>query len=129
MSRGNSASQVREAGRDRELLGWITPKGEGLQDLDLLSGTGGATGWLRAKEYRGIAASPIDIESYGIEANVRFRVRLLRVSTAGIAVKEDDFGDATAHLPGHVLSFPAGVRLTPIGEAPCEVHSSMNPRI
>ena len=104
---------------DRELLGWITPRGEDFIAIDLLGRESEATDWLGAE-------APLDTlvlryleEAYTYE---------LEASVRGITITEDNFGDIAATMPTYELPFPAGERLVPLEEAPGEVFSARNPR-
>ena len=104
---------------DGELVGWIVAEGDDFATVDLLGRRRGeATDWLSAEERLdelGIGYLA-DIYAYWVTPEEWVRVRLLEVSTDGISVKEDDFGDATADLPRYRLPFPADERLVPLAE-------------
>ena len=70
---------------------------------------------------RSLAESMRDLFCRAATPEEWVRVRLLEVSTDGISVKEDDFGDATADLPRYRLPFPADDRLVSLAEAG-EIH-------
>lgn len=116
---------------DGELLGWITPAGEDFIPIDLLGRSAASTDWIRAEEYLedlGIGYLA-DIYAYEVNPGEWVQVRLLEVSSRGITIKEDDFGDATANLPRYSLPFPPNGRLLPVTQAPGEVYSTRNPRV
>ncbi len=104
---------------DGELVGWIVAEGDDFATVDLLGRRRGeATDWLSAEERLdelGIGYLA-DIYAYWLTPEEWVRVRLLEVSTDGISVKEDDFGDATADLPRYRLPFPVDERLVPLAE-------------
>ena len=104
---------------DGELVGWIVAEGDDFATVDLLGRRRGeATDWLSAEERLdelGIGYLA-DIYAYWVTPEEWVRVRLLEVSTDGISVKEDDFGDATADLPRYRLPFPVDERLVPLAE-------------
>lgn len=112
---------------DKELLGWITPKGEDFVAIDRLGRPSAVMDWVSAEEYLdGIGIRYLaEIYACEVEPGNWVRVRLLEVSTDGIAVQEDNFGDATADLPKYALPFPPGARLVPLADAPGEVSSSL----
>lgn len=85
---------------DGELVGWIVPEGDDFATYDLLGRRAEPTDWLSAEERLndlglGYLA---DIYAYEVATERWIRVRLVEVSTSGIKIKEDDFGDATANV-------------------------------
>jgi hypothetical protein len=99
---------------DRELLGWIIPSGDDRWvACDRLGRRiSGDVDWLEAEEAlddRGIhwLAEPFSLE---LEDGVRQRVRLTRVSAAGLTAVDDDWGAAAVaglSMRTHELPFPA----------------------
>lgn len=112
---------------DKELLGWITPDGEDFVAIDRLGRRSVAMDWVNAEEYLNELGLRYLAEIYAceVEPDRWVRVRILEVSTDGITVQEDHFGDATADLPKFVMPFPPGNQLVPLADAPGEVESSM----
>lgn len=92
---------------DRELVGWIVPRGDDFVIVDLLGRErGGPVDWLSAEEALeelGIGYLA-DIYVLALENGRDLRVRIAEVSSAGITVKKDDFGDIGA--PQHYFSLP-----------------------
>ena len=99
---------------DGERVGWIIPRGEDFVVVDLLGRErGGPVDWLGAEE--ALDALGIgylaDIYLLAREDGRELRVRLTEVSSAGITVKKDDFGDIGAPQLYFSLPFPAPVSL------------------
>lgn len=115
---------------DRELLGWITPRGEDFIAIDLLGRESEATDWLGAEAHLDNLGLRYLAEAYAyeVEPAVWVRVRLVEASVRGITITEDNFGDIAATMPTYELPFPASERLVPLEEAPGEVFSARNPR-
>lgn len=100
---------------DGELLGWITPVGDDFSAIDLLGRQSAPTEWMDAERHLedlGIGYLA-DIYLCRIGPDDWRRVRILEVSTQGLTVGEDDYGDITANLPKYRLPFPPGDRLLP----------------
>ncbi|WP_018142473.1 hypothetical protein [Alloscardovia criceti] len=98
---------------DGELLGWISPQGEGFVPIDLLGREGEPTDWVSAEKALenlglGYLSEPF---LYEAEAQRWLRVRIVEVNAQHIMVKEEDFGDITHHTPVHEIPFPPGERL------------------
>lgn len=107
---------------DGELVGWIVPEGEGFVTIDLLGRPRSAepVDWVAAEEVLeelGIGYLA-DIYAYRVSAEDWARVRIVEVSTDGVTVKEDDYGDVAADLPRYRLAFPADDGLRPLADAP-----------
>lgn len=109
---------------DRELIGWIVPEGEEFVTFDLLGRRGEPTDWVSAEErldelgigyLAGLYAFRTDDGSW-------VRVKLIEVSSDGIQMKRDDFGDVTADLPTYSLPFPIDDRLIPLGDLIEDTH-------
>ena len=99
---------------DGELVGWIIPRGDDFVVVDLLGRErGGPLDWLSAEE--ALEALGIgylaDIYVLTLESGGELRVRLTEVSSAGITVKKDDFGDIGAPQRYFSLPFPAPASL------------------
>jgi hypothetical protein len=99
---------------DRELVGWIIPRGEDFVIVDLLGRErGGPVDWLGAEE--ALEALGIgylaDIYLLAREDGRELRVRIAEVSSAGITVKKDDLGDIGAPQRSFSLPFPAPASL------------------
>ncbi|MET3509266.1 hypothetical protein [Plantibacter flavus] len=94
---------------DRERLGWMKPVGEGFVVIDLLGRQRTeALGWFHAEEAldeigMGYLADPHELR---LEDGSWLRVRIAEVSTSGIRVKKDDWGDMTATQLYYEVSFP-----------------------
>lgn len=101
---------------DRELVGWVVLDGEDFVTIDLLGRKGLLTDWFHAEEYLntlgiGYLAAPYVFQR---DNGTWVRVRLLEVSTDGITMKRDDFGDLSADLATYSIHFPPGPRLVPL---------------
>lgn len=107
---------------DGELVGWIVPEGEGFVTIDLLGRSRSAepVDWVAAEEVLeelGIGYLA-DIYAYRVVDGDWARVRIVEVSTEGVTVKEDDYGDVAADLPRYRLAFPVDEALRPLADAP-----------
>lgn len=103
---------------DNELLGWIVPEGEGFSTIDLLGRQQKPTDWVSAErrlEGQGIGYLS-EVYAYWISPNKWIRVRLIEVSTGGIMIMEDNYGDATVKMPRYHLPFPVGSNLIPLSQ-------------
>lgn len=130
-----AASHVPEAWiphnrEDGEHVGWIVPEGEGFVTVDLLGRVRIAepVDWMVAEEAMdnlGIGYLA-DIYAFRAAADDWVRVRIVEVSTDGITVKEDDFGDVAADLPRYHVPFPATDDLRRIQDAPGQVRNQFN---
>lgn len=102
---------------DRELVGWIVPRGDDFVVIDLLGRErGGPVDWLRAEEALdelGIGYLA-DIYILKLDSGIDLRVRIAEVSPAGITVKKDDFGAVGAPQLYYSLEFPAPATLRPL---------------
>lgn len=105
----------RRAG-DGEVLGWILPEGDRFTAIDRLGRPRLSTpDWVEAEECLedlglGYLAEPLELV---LEDGNVLAVRLTEVSTSGIRVKEEDWGDITVPLTTHSLPFPAPQSLRP----------------
>ncbi|OII39248.1 hypothetical protein [Plantibacter sp. MMLR14_011] len=94
---------------DRERLGWMKSVGEGFVVIDLLGRQRTeALDWFHAEEAldeigMGYLADPHELR---LEDGSWLRVRIAEVSTSGIRVKKDDWGDMTATQLYYEVSFP-----------------------
>ncbi|RZU65619.1 hypothetical protein EV379_1953 [Microterricola gilva] len=99
---------------DGELVGWIIPRGDDFVVVDLLGRERGVpVDWLSAEdalEELGIGYLA-DIYLLTLESGTELRVRIAEVSSAGITVKKDDFGDIGAPQRCFSLPFPAPTSL------------------
>ena len=105
----------RRAG-DGEVLGWILPEGEHFIALDRLGRPRLTTpDWVEAEECLEDLGLRYLAEPYelALEDGSLLAVRLKEVSTSGIRVKEEDWGDITVPLTIHSLPFPAPQSLRP----------------
>ena len=99
---------------DRERLGWMMPAGEGFIVFDLLGRRiSDELDWLDAEELldslgMGYLADPYELK---LDSGQWLRVRLVEVSTDGIRLKKDDWGDVTAPAVEYSLPFPPDDRL------------------
>lgn len=97
-------------GLDRELLGWLAPRGDGFVVIDLLGRERTPVlDWFEAEETLeglgiGYLADPYELR---LPSGGWLRVRLAEVSPGGIRVKKDDWGDMTAPQVYYDLPFPA----------------------
>lgn len=102
---------------DRELVGWIVPRGEDFVVVDLLGRQrGGPVDWMTAEETLdelGIGYLA-DIYLLTLEDGRDLRVRIAEVSPAGITVKKDDFGAVGVPQLYFSLEFPAPPTLRPL---------------
>ncbi|MCS5722541.1 hypothetical protein N1028_11310 [Herbiconiux sp. CPCC 203407] len=135
MNRGPRDSWIEHRRGDGELVGWMRPEGEGFVAVDLLGrDRSAAVEWLEAEELLDELGIGYLADAYllrqagdgsadgergeagdvaGGEAG-DVRVRIVEVSTAGILVKRDDFGDVTASLQQFSLSWPMPYSLRPM---------------
>jgi hypothetical protein len=102
---------------DRELVGWIIPRGEDFVVVDLLGRErGGPVDWMTAEEALdelGIGYLA-DIYLLTLEDGRELRVRIAEVSPSGITVKKDDFGAVGVPQLYFPLEFPAPPTLRPL---------------
>lgn len=115
---------------DGEHVGWIVPEGEGFITIDLLGRQRIAdpVDWMAAEEAMeeiGIGYLA-DIYAFRASPDDWVRVRIVEVSTDGITVKEDDFGDVAADLPRYRVPFPVTDDLRLIQDAPGQVRNQFN---
>lgn len=95
---------------DGESVGWIKPVGDGFVAIDLLGRPRtDAVDWMHAEETLdalgiGYLANPYELR---LENGDWLRVRIAEVSTSGIRVKKDDYGDMTAPQISYSVPFPA----------------------
>lgn len=102
---------------DRELVGWIVPRGEDFVVIDLLGRERGEpVDWLTAEE--ALEALGIgylaDLYMLTLEDGRDLRVRIAEVSPANITVKKDDFGAVGVPQMYYTLGFPAPATLRPL---------------
>jgi hypothetical protein len=103
-------------GMDGERLGWMAPAGEDYIVIDLLGRPRTEPGdWLTAEEVLddlgiGYLADPYELR---LESGEWLRVRITEVSTEGIRVKKDDWGDMTSGAAQlfYSVAFPPGDEL------------------
>lgn len=115
---------------DRELVGWIVPEGDGFVTVDLLgrAHTSEPTDWMAAEqalEDLGIGYLA-NIYAYRVIDDDWARVRIVELSTDGITVKEDDYGDVVADLPRYRLPFPVSDDLRLLEDAPGPVRGQFS---
>ena len=115
---------------DGELVGWIVPEGEGFVTIDLLGCSRSAepVDWVAAEEVLeelGIGYLA-DIYAFRVSADDWARVRIVEVSTDGVTVKEDDYGDVAADLPRYRMGFPADDGLRLLADAPGPVRGQFS---
>ncbi|MFC4225197.1 hypothetical protein [Lysinibacter cavernae] len=115
---------------DGELVGWILPEGDGFVTFDLLGRqhTAHPVDWLDAEqalEALGIGYLA-NIYAYRVSADDWARVRIVELSTEGVTVKEDDYGDVVADLPRYRLPFPVTDDLRLLEDAPGPVRGQFN---
>lgn len=106
---------------DGERVGWMQPVGDGFVAIGLLGHPRtDAVDWLDAEENLdalgiGYLADPYELR---LESGDWLRVRIAEVSTSGIPVKKDDWGDMTAAQIYYAVPFPAPEDvLRPLGHA------------
>lgn len=101
---------------DGELLGWIVPNDDSLESctvMDLLGRDGGVMDWAAAEQWLenlGLAYLAGAYE-YEISLGSWIPVRLVEVSSNGIRVKTEDFGDIHADSTYYRLDWPVGTKL------------------
>lgn len=95
---------------DRERVGWMKPVADGFVAFDLLGRPRtDVVDWFQAEETLdalgiGYLANPYELR---LENGDWLRVRIAEVSTSGIRVKKDDWGDMTAPQVYFDVPFPA----------------------
>ncbi|WP_396642928.1 hypothetical protein [Microbacterium sp.] len=95
---------------DGERVGWMKPAGDGFVAIDLLGRPRtDSVDWIHAEETLdalgiGYLADPYELR---LESGDWLRVRIAEVSTSGIRVKKDDWGDMTAPQTSYAVPFPA----------------------
>ena len=100
-------------GMDGERLGWMAPAGDDYIVIDLLGrARTEPVDWLTAEEILddlgiGYLADPYELR---LESGEWLRVRITEVSTEGIRVNKDDWGDMTSGAPtlSFTVAFPPG---------------------
>jgi len=103
---------------DGELVGWMRPEGDGFVVIDLLGrAITEPVDWLTAEEALdatgiGYLAEPYELL---LDDGSWMRVRITEVSTSGVRVKREDWGDMTVPLREHTLPFPPAERLRVLG--------------
>lgn len=115
---------------DGELVGWIVPEGEGFVTIDLLGRPRSSepVDWVAAEEVLeelGIGYLA-DIYAFRVSDGDWARVRIVEVSTDGVTVKEDDYGDVAADLPRYRMEFPADDGLRLLADAPGPVRGQFS---
>jgi len=101
---------------DREVLGWMRPEADGFVVIDLLGRElTDVVDWFAAEELLeatgiGYLADPFELLHNGSW----IRVRLTEVSTDGIRVKNEDWGDINADFIEHRVAFPMPAELRPL---------------
>ncbi|MFC5928819.1 hypothetical protein D6T64_08750 [Cryobacterium melibiosiphilum] len=97
-------------GRDRELLGWLRPAGDGFVVVDLLGrDRSEVVDWLTGEEALeslgiGYLADPYELR---LDSGQWLRVRITEVSAHTISVKRDDWGAIDIPQLNFTVSFPA----------------------
>ena len=107
---------------DGELVGWMRPSGAGFVPVDLLGRSRAeALDWLEAEELLDELGIGYLADAYLLqdprllgEGSGGMRVRIVEVSTAGIVVKKDDFGDMRAPVREFSLAWPIPSSLRPM---------------
>lgn len=103
-------------GLDRELLGWMQPRNDGFVVIDRLGRERTAVvDWHTAEETLdelgiGYLADPYELQ---LEGGEWLRVRIIEVSSIGITVKKDDWGDLNAPQLFYSVRFPMPRTLRP----------------
>jgi hypothetical protein len=102
---------------DGELLGWMSPEGEGFVPFDLLGRPlTDPVDWLAAEEVLeavgiGYLADPYELK---LDDGRWLRVRVTEVSTDRILVKKDDWGDVGVPQLNFTLPWPLPDSLRPL---------------
>lgn len=105
---------------DGELLGWMSPEGEGFVPIDLFGRPlTDPVDWLAAEEVLeaagiGYLADPYELK---LDDGQWLRVRVTEVSTDRILVKRDDWGDFGITQLGYTLPWPIPDSLRPLGSS------------
>lgn len=95
---------------DRERVGWMKPVDDGFVAIDLLGRPRtDVVDWFLAEQTLdalgiGYLADPYELR---LDSGDWLRVRIAEVSTSGIRVKKDDWGDMTAPQVYFDVPFPA----------------------
>ena len=95
---------------DRERVGWMKPVDDGFVAFDLLGRPRtDVIDWFHAEQTLdalgiGYLADPYELR---LDSGDWLRVRIAEVSTSGIRVKKDDWGDMTAPQVYFDVPFPA----------------------
>lgn len=101
---------------DREIVGWISPEGDGFVAHDALGrAVTGTVDWLDAEEAleeRGLRWIA-DLWQLDLSDGTRERVRIVEVTPERVVVKVDDFGAVDVVTASYVLPFPAPDTLRP----------------
>ena len=106
------------------------PEGEGFVTIDLLGRPRSSepVDWVAAEEVLeelGIGYLA-DIYAFRVSGDDWARVRIVEVSTDGVTVKEDDYGDVAADLPRYRMEFPADDGLRLLADAPGPVRGQFS---
>ena len=106
-------------GLDGELLGWMSPAGDGFVVIDLLGRPRTeVVDWLTAEEALeslgiGYLADPYELR---LDSGEWLRVRITEISTDTINLKKDDWGALGAPQLNYSLPFPATDELRELRE-------------
>lgn len=115
-------SWIEHRREDGELLGWIVPRGEHFDVIDLMGRPSArGVGWIEAERVLEDAGLSFLAEPFELQLGNGdwVRVRLVDVSPARIRAKTEDWGDINATVELHELPFPAPETLRPLrGGAP-----------
>ncbi|WP_165068122.1 hypothetical protein [Marisediminicola senii] len=94
---------------DGEVVGWMEPVGDGFVAFDLLGRRRtDVVDWMVAEETLDSIGLAFLAEAYALRRDDGswLRVRIAEVSTTGIRVKKDDWGDMSAPQVYYSVAFP-----------------------